>query len=163
MHDGNWHQRQWERIEEEFDEPAREVVRVMHWDMRVPLCHVAGALYVSEATLRRWCKMWQLPTRKRGYIKTHVPGKVQLRARFLGYDSVPQAIGAMRVAGLRWEDIQHKLKCASSTISHYIPEEMKGYYNLTKEGKQAKKETMQRLIKTGLAGTMPNLNLVNPL
>jgi len=163
MHDGTWHERQWEHIEEEYQEPAREVVRVMHWDMQVPLCHVAGALYVSEQTVRRWCKMWNLPTRKSGYIKTAVPGKVQLRARLLGYDSVAQAISSMRVEGLRWEDIQMRLKCASSTLSRYLPDGAKGYYNLTEAGREVKRENARRLNADGKAGKMPSLSLVHPM
>lgn len=135
-HNGHWDERQWERIEEEYQEPAREVVRVMHHEMRVPLCHVAKALYVSETTLRRWCKTWNLETHHRGYIKTTPPGKVQLRARLLGYDSVSSAIGAMRRIGLRWEDIRLKLKCGDGTISRYILEEDKGFHNLTDEGRR---------------------------
>lgn len=162
-HSGNWHERQWEHIEEEFDEPAREVVCVWHWDMRVPLCHIAHSLYVSESTLRKWCKMWDLPTRKRGYIKIHVPGKVQLRARLLGYQSVSQAVNSMRVDGLRWEDIQAKLRCSSSTVSRYLSEDIKGYYNLTEEGRQAQRENAHRLNESGQAGKMPELALVQPL
>jgi hypothetical protein len=163
MHDGTWDARQWERIEEEYHEPAREVVRVMHWDMRVPLRHVATALYVNEGTLRKWCRMWDLPTRKRGYVKTHVPGKVQLRARLLGYRSVSQAVGSMRAEGLRWEDIQMRLGCSSSTVSRYLPEDAKGYYNLTDEGRAIKAENARRLNESGMNGRMPNLRLVQPL
>jgi len=162
MHDGDWHRRQWERIEEEYSEPAREVVRVMHWDMRVPLCHVAAALYVSEHTMRKWCAHWGLPTRKRGYVKIHVPGKVQLRARLLGYDSVAQAVADMRADGLRWEDIELKLKCSSSTISRYISEGAKGRYNLTEEGREVQRENAKRLNESGRAGRMPSLRYVVP-
>lgn len=144
-HDGHWHARQWERIEEEYQEPAREVVRVMHHDMRIPLCVIAGALYVSEATLRRWCKMWGLKTRRKGYVKRNVPSKVQLRARLLGYGDVGQAIADMRASGLRWDDIQLKLKCSDSTISRYMPEATKGRYNLTEAGLEAKREQARRL------------------
>jgi len=162
-HDGTWDERQWERIEEEFDEPAREVVRVWHWDMQTPLCHIARSLYVSESTLRRWCKAWDLPTRKSGYTKTRVPGKVQLRARLLGYRSVSQAVSSMRVDGLRWEDIQAKLHCSSSTVSRYLPEGVKGYYNLTEAGREGQRESARRLNASGQAGKMPNLALVQPL
>jgi len=163
MHNGTWDARQWERVEEEYQEPAREVVRVWHWDMQVPLCHIARALYVSEATLRKWCKMWDLPTRHDGYVKVHVPGKVQLRARLLGYNSVEQAISSMRVEGLRWEDIQMRLKCSSSTVSRYLPNEAKGYYNLTDAGREVKRESARQLNASGRAGKMPSLSLVHPM
>lgn len=163
MHNGTWDARQWERIEEEYQEPAREVVRVMHWDMQVPLCHTAAALYVSEKTLRKWCRIWDLPTRKAGYVKTAIPGKVQLRARLLGYDSVAQAISSMRVEGLRWEDIQLCLKCASSTLSRYLPVDAHGYYNLTEAGREVKRENARRLNANGKAGKMPSLSLVHPM
>ena len=161
-HNGGWHERQWERIEEEYGEPAREVVRVMHHELRVPLCHVARALYVSEKTLRRWCKMWGLETKKRGYVKIQVPGKVQLRARLLGYDSVSQAIADMRAAGLRWGDIRLKLKCSLSTISRYMPEAAKGRYNLTDAGREKKREVRRRLNAEGKCGKMPPLRYVVP-
>jgi len=138
-HNGHWSERQQERIEEEYQEPAREVVRVMHHEMRVPLCHVAKALYISESTLRLWCRQWNLETRKRGYIKTTPPGKVQLRARLLGYDNVSSAIGSMRRSGLRWDDIKLKLKCGDGTISRYIKEDDKGFYNLTDGGREIKR------------------------
>lgn len=161
-HDGNWDSRQWERIEEEYGEPAREVVRVYHHEMGTPLCHVARALYVSEATLRKWCKIWELETRSSGYTKTETPGKVQLRARLLGYDDVGQAIAAMRADGLRWADIQLKLKCSDSTISRYMPEAAKGRYNLTPEGREIKRETRKRLNREGKRGQMPDIHLVVP-
>ena len=161
-HDGNWHQRQWERIEDEYGEPARDVVRVFHIEMRVPLCRVAEMLYVSEATIRRWCQMWDLPTRKRGYVKRDVPGKVQLRARLLGYDSVSQAIADMRADGKQWEDIQLKLRCSSSTVSRYMPEAAKGHYHLSEEGRQVKSETRRRLNEEGRRGEFPDLALVSP-
>lgn len=162
IHDGTWHERQWERIEDEYQEPAREVVRIFHHEMRVPLCQVARILYVSESTLRRWCRWWELETRRRGYAKRHVPGKVQLRARLLGYDSVAQAIADMRADGKRWEDIQLKLKCSSSTLSRYIPENAKGRYNLTDEGREVKCQTRRRLNEEGKCGKMPDLALVSP-
>lgn len=162
MNHKGWNERQWERIEEEYGEPAREVVRVFHHDMRVPLRHVAAALYISEATLRRWCAEWGLPTRKRGYVKTDTPGKVQLRARLMGYDSVGQAIADMRAGGKRWEDIQLVLKCSSSTISRYMPEGARGRYNLTEEGREAKRESARRLNESGRTGKMPDLVLVSP-
>lgn len=132
----DWHERQWERIEEEYQEPAREVVRVMHHEMKVPLCHVAKALYVSNQTLRKWCKVWGLKTLRRGYKRKNAPGKVQLRARLLGYDSLEQAISCMRISGLRYEDICLKLKCSESTITQNIPEAAKGFYNLSEEGRE---------------------------
>lgn len=162
MHDGTWHQRQWERIEDEYGEPAHEVVRVFHIEMRVPLCRVAELLYVSEKTLRRWCQEWKLKTRKSGYVKRDVPGKVQLRARLLGYDSVGQAIADMRADGRRWEDIQLTLKCSSSTISRYIPENAKGHYHLSAEGQRVKSETRRRLNEEGKRGEFPDLMLVSP-
>lgn len=169
-HNGCWDERQWERIEEEYQEPAREVVRVMHHEMRTPLCHVAKALYVSETTLRRWCKIWNLETHHRGYIKTTPPGKVQLRARLLGYDSVSNCIGAMRRNGLRWDDIKLKLKCGDGTLSRYINETDKGFYNLTDDGREAQRENARRLnermergeIKRGGFAKIP-LEFVNPI
>ena len=161
-HNGTWDERQWERVEEEYQEPAREVVRVMHWDMQVPLCHVAAALYVSEKTLRKWCRMWDLPTRKAGYIKTAVPGKVQLRARLLGYGSVAQAASSMRVEGLRWEDIQMRLKCSSSTLSRYLPANVHGYYNLTDAGREVNRAVAYRLNTVNRSGNMPDLALIQP-
>lgn len=145
QHNGKWHERQWQRIEEEYQEPAREVVRVFHHEMRTPLCRVAEYMYVSENTLRKWCKWWELETKSTGYEKKEVPGKVQLRARLMGYDSVSQAIADMRASGKRWEDICLKLKCAESTISRYILEESKGYHNITPEGREAKRQSAIRL------------------
>ena len=160
---GNWHQCQWQRIEAEFDEPAREVVRVMHHEMHLPLCHIAKVLGVCKDTLMKWCKIWRLPTLRCGYRKLSAPGKVQQRTRELGYASVPQAISSMRVEGLRWEDIQNRLSCSSSTLSHYLPEEVKGYYNLSEEGREIKRETRQRLNAEGRCGKMPDLNLVTAI
>jgi len=162
-HNGNWHEHQWRRIEAEFDEPAREVVRVMHHEMHLPLCHIAKTLGVCKDTLVKWCKMWNLPTLRCGYRKLPVPGKVQCRVRKLGYTSVPQAISSMRVEGLRWNDIQQRLRCSSSTLSHYLPEEVKGYYNLSEEGREIKRETRQRLNAEGRCGKMPDLNLVTAI
>lgn len=144
-HNGKWNQRQWQRIEEEYQESAREVVRVFHQEMCVPLCRVAEILYISESTLRLWCKSWGLKTLNSGYKKKDTPGKVQLRARLLGYKSVPEAIAVMRADGLRWEDICLKLKCAESTIARYMPEAAKGRYNLTEAGLEAKRVRARRL------------------
>lgn len=141
----DWHERQQQRIEEEYQEPACEVVRVFHHEMRVPLCQVAEILYISENTLRKWCRWWKLETRRSGYVKRDTPGKVQLRARLLGYDSVSQAIADMRAGGLRWEDICLRLKCAESTISRYMPESAKGYHNISEEGYEAKRNNAKRL------------------
>lgn len=141
----DWHERQQQRIEEEYQEPAREVVRIFHHEMRVPLCQVANMLYISEKTLRKWCKEWKLKTLSRGYKKKRVPGKVQLRARLLGYDSVSQAISCMRANGLRYEDICLKLKCSVSTIDHNIPEEAKGFYNLSERGRETQRRNAIRL------------------
>jgi AraC-like DNA-binding protein len=163
MHNGKWNERQWERIEDEYQEPAREVVRVMHHEMRIPLCQVAEILYISESTLRLWCKTWKLETRQKGYVKKDTPGKVQVRARFLGYANVEQAIIDMRYAGLRWEDIQLKLHCSSSTLSRYIPESAKGLHNITPEGREAKRQTRIRLNEEGKRGKMPDLSFVNPI
>lgn len=145
QHNGQWHKRQWQRIEEEYQEPAREVVRVYHHEMRIPLCRVAELLYISENTLRNWCKIWKLETRSRGYTKRETMGKVQFRARSLGYNDVSQAISDMRAGGLRWDDICLRLKCASSTISRYMTESAKGYCNVSEAGRKAKQETARRL------------------
>lgn len=162
-HDGTWHERQWQRIETEFDEPACEVVRVMHHEMHLPLCHIAKTLGVCKETLIKWCEMWDLPTFKSGYHKLPSPGKVQRRAKELGYISVSQAIGSMRVEGLRWKDIQQLLSCSSSTVSHYLPIGAKGYYNLTEGGRQVKRRVRQRLNAEGKGGRMPKLDLVVPI
>lgn len=161
-HDGHWDQRQQERIAEEYGESAREVVRVMHHDLRVPLRHVAGALYVSETTMRKWCHEWNLETHHSGYAKLRVPGKVELRARLLGYESAGQAIADWRASGLRWEDIQLKLKCSSSTVSRLIPDAAKGRHNLSAEGRRIKQETMRRLNALRQNKSMPPLGYVHP-
>lgn len=151
-HNGKWNERQWQRIEEEYQEPAREVVRVFHQEMRVPLCQVAEMLYISENTLRLWCKSWGLRTLRSGYKKRDVPGKVQLRARLLGYRDVPEAIAVMRADGLRWDDICLKLKCASSTISRYIPENAKGAHHISEAGQDAHRQNAIRLNERMVSG-----------
>jgi hypothetical protein len=169
-HNGKWDTRQWQRIEEEYQEPAREVVRVFYDEMRVPLCQIAEMLYISEATLRKWFKIWGIETRLGGYIKKETPGKVQLRARLLGYENVGQAIADMRASDLSWDDIQLKLKCSDSTISKYIPEAAKGRYILTEAGREAKQETARQLnkkmesneIKRGGFAKVP-LEMVTPI
>ena len=169
-HDGSWHERQWQRIEEEFQEPAYEVVRVMHHEMRVPLCTVAKSLYISENTLRKWCKGWGLKTKQSGYTKKPVNGKVQFRARKLGYQSVSDAIGAMRREGKRWEDIQLILKCSESTVSRYIQESDKGFHNITPSGLEVKRQTAMQLNKRMANGEIERggfakipLDMVSPL
>jgi len=147
QHNGKWNERQWQRIEDEYQEPAREVVRVYHHEMRVPLCRVAEMLYISEHTLRKWCRWWDIKTLSRGYVKKDTPGKVQVRARLLGYKSVSEAIAVMRADGLRWEDICLKLKCAESTVSRYIPARAKGYHNISEAGREAKRQSARRLNK----------------
>jgi hypothetical protein len=145
MHNGKWHERQWQRIEEEYQEPAREVVRVFHHEMMIPLCRVAEILFINESTLRRWCKMWKLDTRKSGYTKREVEEKVQFRARQLGYDSVSQAIADMRASGKRWNDICLKLKCSDATICRYMPDEAKGRYNLSVFGRIGQQDNAKKL------------------
>jgi len=109
-------------------------------------------LDINEWVLRRWCKLLDIETRSRGYIKIDTPGKVQLRARELGYSDVPQAIADMRAGGLRWADICLKLKCAESTISRYIPESAKGYHNITGAGREAKRKNVTKLNERILTG-----------
>ena len=104
-----------------------------------------------------------MPTRKKGYVKTEVPGKVQLRARLLGYGSVAQAASSMRVEGLRWEDIQMRLKCSSSTLSRYLPDDVHGYYNLTDAGREVKRAAARRLNAVNRSSNMPDLALIQPL
>jgi DNA invertase Pin-like site-specific DNA recombinase len=157
-----WTERQFDRIRDEFDEEPVEVVRVMHHEQRVPLCHVAAALYVSEGTLRRWCKAWGIETHRSGYEPMTPRGKVERRAFELGYDDVSSAIVAMRQSGMRWEDIQAELHCASSTVSRYMRDGGRGYYNLTERGRQIKRETMKRLNDEGLRGKMPSIHYVVP-
>jgi hypothetical protein len=169
-HNGKWNERQWQRIEEEYQEPARDVIRVWHHEMRVPLCQIAELIYISETTLRGWCKIWGIETRRQGYIKKETPGKVQLRARLMGYDDVSQAIAAMRADGLRWDDICLKLKCAESTIARYMPDAAKGRYNLSEGGLETKRAVARRLneqmergeIERGGFAKVP-LEMVTPL
>lgn len=145
MHNGKWNERQWQRIEEEYQEPAREVIRVFYEEMHVPICQIAEMLYICESTLKRWCQIWGIKIKRGGYIKKEVPGKVQLRARLMGYDDVGQAIAVMRADGMRWDDIQIRLKCSDSTISRYMPEAAKGRYNLSENGLEAKRANARRL------------------
>lgn len=145
MNHNGWHERQWRRIEDEYDEPPREVVRGLHHDMRLPICQIAELLCVSETTLRLWCHRWQLPTLRSGYAKRHVDGKVLLRARALGYESITQAIADLRASGLRWEDVQAALRCSASTVSRYIDVETRGRYALTEAGREQKRQTMRLL------------------
>lgn len=140
-----WDERQWQRIEDEYQEPATDVVRVYHHEMKIPLCRIANILYISESTLRKWCKIWGLETKRQGYVKKEVPGKVQFRARQLGYESVSQAISDMRAGGKRWEDIQLILRCSSSTVSRYITESAMGYHNISEAGMEAKRNNARRL------------------
>lgn len=147
-----WHQRQWRRIEDEYNEPPREVVRVLHHEMRVPLCQCADLLYVSEKTVRLWCRWWALATHKAGYTKRAVDGRVLLRARALGFDDIAQALAHYRADGLRWEDVRAVLRCGDATIARHMPEDAKGRYNLTTEGRAVKRATMRRLIQDGRAG-----------
>ncbi len=151
-HSGKWDERHWLRIEDEYQEPAREVVRVFHHEMKIPICRIAEILFVTEYALRKWCKMWKLKTLSKGYIKKDTPGKVQIRAHFLGYRNVPEAIAVMRADGLRWEDICLKLKCGSGTISRYMSESAKGYHHITEAGREIKRQTAKRLNERMEAG-----------
>ncbi len=157
-----WHQRQWKRIEEEFQEPAREVVRVMHHEQRVPLCQIAPALGVSEWTLRKWCRDWQLPTRRIGYCATKGLGKVQRRARELGYDSVNAAITALRLNGLQWNEVRRVLHCSDATMCRYLDDAARGFYYLSTRGLAAKRRCAKRLNRINHSGNIPPLRFVTP-
>ncbi len=161
-HKGDWHARKQAAIEEEFGEPIAELIYGMHWEDKTPLRHVAGALGVSEGTLRLWCEQLGIPTRKRGYEKMPTPGHVQNRARALGYESVEQAIAVMRQDGMRWEDIKRELGCADATMCAYYSEKARGFYHLTPEGREVKREVIRRLNDAGKNGKMPSLGYVTP-
>lgn len=152
MKNVGWHERQWRRIEDEYDEAPAEVIHVLHHDMHVPICQIADLLCVSEKTVRVWCHLWGITTRRAGNTKRAVDGKVFLRARALGFDDIGQAIAHYRADGQRWEDIEHILRCASSTISRHIGDAAKGRYNLTAKGRATQRQTMvdlnQRLTET---------------
>jgi AraC-like DNA-binding protein len=161
MKHNGWHERQWQRIEEEYGEPARDVVNVMHWEMAQPLCLVAAILYISETTLRLWCRRWELMTRSSGWQKAQVDGAVRQRAKAMGFESVQQAISHLRGLGMRWIDIQRKLGCSASTVSRNFHESLKGDYALTAEGRQVKSDTRRRLNAEGQRGRWKPL-ITNP-
>lgn len=161
-HNGDWHERKRCSIEAEFGERLPDLIRGLHWDMRVPLCHVAGVLAVSEKTLRRWCRDLGIPTRTRGYEKMPTAGKVQQRAQELGYESIPAAIGAMRAAGMRWVEVRAALDCSDATMCRYYPESARGYYHLSTEGREVKAASARRLNESGQGGRMPSLRYVTP-
>lgn len=161
MNHKGWHERQWQRIEEEYGEPARDVVSVMHWQMRQPLCLIARILCVSETTLRLWCRQWEMATRSSGWTKAEVDGSVKQRAQALGFESVQQAISHLRGLGMRWIDIQAALGCSSGTVSRNFHESLKGDYALTEEGRQVKSDTRRRLNAEGKRGRWKPL-ITNP-
>lgn len=163
MHKGDWHEKKWRKIEEEYGEPAREVVRDMLDNMHCPQCLVAATMGVALQTLQKWCDMWGLQRRNYGYHKMPVRGKVVKRAQELGYESVSQAISIMRVSGLRWNDVRDALQCSESTMCRYYPESARGYQNLTEAGREAKRESARRLNASGKAGRFPPLSHVHPM
>jgi len=162
-HNGKWHERHWNRIRDEFGEEPREVVRVMHHEQHVPLCHIAEILCVCENTLRDWCKSWGLPTMRDGYKPMKPRCKVERRAKELGYPDVQSAIVSLRQSGKQWNEVKEILRCADSTISRYLAEAARGYYNLSESGRRIKSETRKRLNAEGRRGTMPSLRFVVPL
>jgi hypothetical protein len=152
MHNGRWHERQWQRIADEYDEHPREVVRGYHHDMHIPICLIAELLCVSEKTLRLWCRSWSLPTRKTGLVIRCSESAVGRRVHAMGYDDIGQAIADLRASGLRWVDIQATLCCSSSTISRHIELTTKGRYCLTLSGRERKRAVMQALNAARPAG-----------
>jgi AraC-like DNA-binding protein len=145
MHNGRWHERQWQRIEDEYGEPVQDVVRDYYYGMRLPMRQVADLLCISESTLRTWFRAWEWQTRRDGYIKRQVDGKVLRRARQLGYQDIRSAIGALRHEGKRWEDVKLILHCSDATLCLHYPESARGLHNVTPEGRQAKRESARRL------------------
>ena len=162
MNNTHWNERQQNRIRDEFGEEPREVVRVMHHDQRVPLCHVAEALYVSEATLRKWCKEWDLPTLRAGYIPTKPRGKVERRAIELGYPSIGAAITALRQTK-QWNEVKEILQCGDATMCRHLLDGARGYHHVSDRGREIKRETMRKLNAAGKGGKMPSLSYVVPL
>lgn len=142
----HWRSIQWQqRVEAEYKEPAKEVIRVLHHDMKQPLHVIAGTLGICKSTVSKWCKIWAIEVRGQSYGALIREGKVQLRAKELGYDSVQQAVCSMRVEGLRWCDIQKKLDCAESTISRYLTPDFLGYHHVSDEGREIKRQNAKKL------------------
>lgn len=157
-----WDRRQWERIEEEYGEPVQEVVRVMHHEMRVPLRHVARALYVSENTLRKWCKQWGVKTMRTSYTRIVPPGKVQKRAKELGYESPSVAITALRTSGKQWNEVREILQCGDATMCRYLDDAARGYQYVSPAGLEVKRRVMAKINETSRARNMPPLHTVVP-
>lgn len=152
MYNKGWAARQWARIEDEYNEPPDQVVRVMLFEMHIPVCQAAELLYVSEKTLRKWLRGWSITPQRAGYHRRVPDGKVMLRARALGFESITQAIAHYRADGLRWEDVQAALRCASSTISRHMPEDAKGRYCVTAIGRATKQRVRRTLNEEGRYG-----------
>lgn len=132
-------------IEKEFGMPLRDLVCAMHYEDRVPLIHIAGALGFPNSTLRFWFKKeWGLKPEICGMDKIVPTSATTRRAHDLGYESLSAAIADMRFSGKRLVEIARDLHCARETIVRHQPKHARGLRHISESGRQVMRKTGMR-------------------